>query len=67
MTDDPELYEEMKESEIIPQEKQIRLYEDRNYPLEKLYSLATKIEGALNTRVWLKSGAYLIIEPTEAL
>lgn len=67
VTDDPELYEEMKESEIIPQEKQIRLYEDRNYPLEKLYSLATKIEGALNTRVWLKSGAYLIIEPTEAL
>ena len=67
VTDDPELYEEMKSSEIIPQEKQIRLYEDRNYPLEKLYSLATKIEGALNTRVWLKSGAYLIIEPTEAL
>ena len=67
VTDDPELYEEMKSSEIIPREKQIRLYEDRNYPLEKLYSLATKIEGALNTRVWLKSGAYLIIEPTEAL
>ena len=67
VTDDPELYEEMKESDIIPKEKQIRLYEDRNYPLEKLYSLATKIEGALSTRVWLKSGAYLIIEPTEAL
>ncbi len=67
VTDDPELYEDMKESDIIPKEKQIRLYEDRNYPLEKLYSLATKIEGALSTRVWLKSGAYLIIEPTEAL
>ena len=67
VTDDLELYEEMKGSEIIPKEKQIRFYEDRNYPLEKLYSLATKIEGALSTRVWLKSGAYLIIEPTEAL
>lgn len=67
VTDDLELYEEMKESEIIPPGKQIRFYEDRNYRLEKLYSLATKIEGALSTRVWLKSGAYLIIEPTEAL
>lgn len=67
VTDDLELYEEMKGSEIIPKEKQIRFYEDQNYPLEKLYSLATKIEGALSTRVWLKSGAYLIIEPTEAL
>ena len=67
VTDDPELYEEMVGSEAIPAGHAVRLYEDASYPLEKLYSLATKIEGALSTRVWLKSGAYLIIEPTEAL
>ena len=67
VTDDPELYEEMMGSEAIPAGHSVRLYEDASYPLEKLYSLATKIEGALSTRVWLKSGAYLIIEPTEAL
>lgn len=71
LTDCPELYEELKqyyeEQEssggiVIP----IRLYED-TYPLEKLYSVQTLLEGALNSRVWLKSGAYLVIEPTEAL
>ncbi len=35
--------------------------------LDILYGLRTKIEEALNKRVWLKSGAFLIIEPTEAL
>lgn len=67
LTDDPELYEEMQESELIPVGKELRFYEDANYPLEKLYGLSTKIEDALCKRVWLKSGAYLIIEPTEAL
>lgn len=67
LTDDPELFEDMKDSPLIPEGKSIRFYEDRNYPLEKLYSLSTKIENALSKRVWLKSGAYLVIEPTEAL
>ena len=67
VTDDPELLQEMQGAEIIPEEKTIRYYDDVNYPLEKLYSLSTKLEGALSTRVWLKSGAYIIIEPTEAL
>lgn len=44
----------------------IRLYNEE-YPLQKLYSVKTLLEGALNKRVWLKSGGYLIIEPTEAL
>ncbi len=45
----------------------IRLYEDANLSLSKLYSLEQKFDTALNKRVWLKSGGYLIIEPTEAL
>ena len=67
VTDDHDLLEEMQGDEIIPAGKKIRYYEDIDYPLEKLYSLSSKLEGALTTRVWLKSGAYLIIEPTEAL
>lgn len=67
VTDDSELYEEMESSEIIPAGKHVRFYDDQSYPLEKLYSLGSKLEGALSPRVWLKSGAYLIIEPTEAL
>ena len=67
VTDDLELYEEMRGSEIIPTGKQVRFYDDMGYPLEKLYSLSTKLEDALNARIWLKSGAYIIIEPTEAL
>lgn len=35
--------------------------------LSKLYSLETKMKEALSERVWLKSGSYLIIQPTEAL
>lgn len=47
--------------------KQIRFYEDTSFSLSKLYSLESKLDTALNTRIWLKSGGYLIIEPTEAL
>ena len=32
-----------------------------------LYGLKGQIENALSRRVWLKSGGYLIIDPTEAL
>lgn len=43
-----------------------RYYQDE-YPLAYLYSLQKHISELLNKKVWLKSGAYLIIEPTEAL
>ncbi len=44
----------------------VRLYED-TYPLQKLYRTEKLLSDALDSRVWLKSGAYLIIEPTEAM
>jgi len=46
--------------------KKVRLYEDNSLPLSSLYSLSTKCEEALSKKVWLKSGAYLVIEQTEA-
>lgn len=45
----------------------VRLYQDDSYPLYKLYSLEKHIQEACSERVWLKSGAYLVITPTEAL
>ncbi len=47
--------------------KKLRLYEDRLLPLHKLYSIEKHIDEALKERVWMKSGAYLVIQPTEAL
>ena len=43
------------------------LYYEDEYPLYKLLSLETEITHLLDRRVWLKSGGFLVIEPTEAL
>lgn len=45
----------------------LRAYTDASYPLAKCYSLEHETELALQERVWMKSGAYLVIQPTEAL
>ena len=44
----------------------LRFYEDKLLPLSKLYSLESVLERSLQERVWLKSGGFLIIQPTEA-
>ena len=53
--------------EEFPTMKNVELYKDERISLEKLYSVETRIKEALDERVWLKSGAYLIIQQTEAL
>lgn len=45
----------------------VRFYEDPLLPLCKLYALKTRMQEISDKKVWLKSGAYLVIEPTEAL
>ncbi len=45
----------------------LRLYTDASYPLTSLYRINTQLERAVQKTVWLKSGAFLVIEPTEAL
>lgn len=70
IVEDTELYEEIKEfleqyqSEDL---EKLRLYSDKLLPLHKLYSIEKHVENALKERVWMKSGAYLVIQPTEAL
>jgi ribonuclease G len=57
VTDIPEVTEAISE---------IPLYTDE-YTLTLRYSLAGLLEKTLSKRAYLKSGAYLVIEPTEAL
>lgn len=45
----------------------LRYHEDASISLSALYSVTSSLEDALKERVWLKSGAYLVIQPTEAL
>ncbi len=45
----------------------IRLYQDKMLSLTGVYGLNSKMDMALERRIWLKSGGYLILEPTEAL
>ena len=70
LTDDPALYEEIRAflERSCPQAlSALRLYQDSAVSLRNLYGLPAKIREACGKRVWLKSGGYLVIEPTEAL
>jgi ribonuclease G len=53
----------MQYQDVIP----VRLYTDPDYSLWQLYGLSAKLEQACQPTVWLDSGAFLVIEPTEAL
>lgn len=70
VTDDEALYGQMQEylQAMQPEDlPRLSMYEDKLLPLSKLYSLEKAFKDALSERVWLKSGAYLVIQPTEAL
>ena len=47
--------------------EKLTFYEDKLLSLTKLYSLDSAMERALGKNVRLKSGGYLVIEPTEAM
>ena len=66
VTDKKEIFEEIQNLEDF-KEIPLRLYEDDRLPLYKLYSIETRIQELTGKKVFLKSGAYLIIEQTEAL
>lgn len=70
VTDDGELYEEIAQYLRINQPEDLDkliLYEDKRISLNSLYGLESKIQQALSKQVWLPTGGYLVIEPTEAL
>ncbi|MCM1243749.1 MAG: ribonuclease E/G, partial [Roseburia sp.] len=72
ITDEKDIYETLLHEGYKPSNENktaamVRFYEDDRLPLYKLYSIETRIRELLAKKVWLKSGAYLVIEQTEAL
>ena len=69
ITDNSSIYEYLLETGITASGENCRLrfYEDELLPLYKLYSLESVFHDAYCQKVWLKSGAYLVIEYTEAM
>ena len=68
-TDDPALFEHLKSTaQVFAPEyaDRVRLHAGE-VPLFDLYRVDDQADKALKKRVWLKSGGFLVIEPTEAL
>lgn len=66
ITDEKEIYETLLADNRFDSSI-VRYYEDDMLPLYKLNSIETRIKELLDKKVWLNSGAYLVIEQTEAL
>ena len=69
ITDDIEIYGRLKEyiSVYQPMDLDKLVFYGGETPLHVLYEIKDQIRKALAKKVWLKSGAYIVIEPTEAL
>ena len=66
LTDLPDIYQELQEAAGDGFQVPVRFYMD-SYPLSALYRLDAALDRALGRTVWLRSGGYLVIEPTEAM
>ncbi|MCC8141598.1 MAG: ribonuclease E/G [Lachnospiraceae bacterium] len=70
VTDIPLVYEALsccREDYRDLSEIPLRLYEDDSFPLVSLYNLNREMVRATQREVRLKSGGFLVIEPTEAM
>lgn len=68
ITDIPAVFNNINSNLSEREQKSIHLthYTD-SFSLTNLYSLKTVLSDALSSKVWLKSGGFLVIESTEAL
>lgn len=66
LVDSESIYQQLIDGSMHLLDKPVRFYGD-SYPLYKLYSIESTLEQLLDKKVWLKSGGFLMIEPTEAL
>lgn len=70
LTDDTEIFASVKEFlagsgwREVPE---VLLWNPEHGKMDAVFEIGKTIEKALQTKVWLKNGAYLIIQPTEAL
>jgi len=70
ITDSPQVYSELSRLFInqgLPSESVLEFYDDSLVSLIKLKNIETQIERTLKEQVWLKSGASIVIQQTEAL
>ena len=68
LTDDPVLFGRLEQWARDDETKnRIRLYENRMQTMHDCWRLERELSRALRRKVWLDSGAFLVIEPTEAL
>ncbi len=70
ITDNEAIYKEIHEYLEVYQPMDInklKLYDNNVTSLQTLYNVRRDIQDALTEKVWLKSGGYLYIQPTEAL
>lgn len=70
LTDDQEIFRQLTDYLSIHQPddgNKLRLYQDPMVSMAKLYQLEKAMDEALASHVWLRSGGYLVIEPTEAM
>ncbi len=68
-TDSEALYEQVANyiEQIQPRMLHRVKYYSKNYPIFEEYRVQTEIDKALKSKVWLKSGGYIVINQTEAL
>lgn len=67
ITDNKLYYDEIMESSLVGNNITIKYYDDQYITLKNLHSLETYLNRALDSKVYLECGGYLIIEPTEAM
>ena len=69
ITDQKALYEELcvsRQDTPAASMCAIEYYEDSLLPLARLYNLERELDQALQEKIWLKSGGFLVIQQTEA-
>lgn len=70
VTDNEAIHNEIRDYLEVYQPEDInklQFYHNQVTPLSVLYNIDRDLEQLLREKVWLKSGGYLVIQPTEAL
>ena len=70
LAEDAELYDELLQfvrSRFPDCEKMCKHYQDNMVSLSALFGIESRLKDASSDKVWLKSGAFLYIEPTQAM
>ena len=67
ITDQPDIYSELEHYLNSEYKKILSFYQDEMVKLSTLYSINSQLDKLLSKKVWLKSGANIIVEQLETL